>query len=168
MYKYNYSEYNFSILFWLYFSSVNTLQNILVDIQYISFRYKTWWLDIYMPYKVTTMRSLVSIWHHSQLFQYHWLYSLCCTWHPCDLFYTWQFLLLSSLHVFHPCTNPFPSGICYLLLLSILFVEIYLPVVCGSNSVIFHYDIVFPYMNTLQFIHSLVDGPFLSSLGNNK
>ena len=37
-------------------------------------------------------------------------YSLHCTIHPCDLFYSWKFVPLNPLHLFHPSLHPLPSG----------------------------------------------------------
>ena len=52
-------------------------------------------LDIYVIDEVITPVSLAPTWHHTWLLQYHLLYSLCCTSHPCDYFYNWQFVLNS-------------------------------------------------------------------------
>lgn len=41
-----------------------------------TFRCGTYWLDIDTPYVVITPISLVSIWHHTSLLQYYWVYSL--------------------------------------------------------------------------------------------
>ena len=74
--------------------------SITVVIQYyISLGYTTLWLDIYITYKLIAPISLVSIWHHIQLLQYYWLYSLYCILHVRDYFYNYQFglLILSPL-----------------------------------------------------------------------
>ena len=67
------------------------------------------WLDIYITYEVTLLTNLVRSGSHTQLLQYDWLFSLCCTLHPCGCSVTtnWYFLI-PSLDLFYP--HPFPSG----------------------------------------------------------
>ena len=56
--------------------------------------------------------SLVTICHSTELLQYYWLYSQCCTLYPHELFYNWNFVLINSLHLFWQtpihllCGNP--------------------------------------------------------------
>ena len=44
------------------------------------------WFNIFMHYKMINTVSPVTICVHTKLLQYYWLYSLCCTLHPYDLF----------------------------------------------------------------------------------
>ena len=37
--------------------------------------------------------------HHTWLLQYYWLYSLCCTLHPCDCFVTANLLLITVYRI---------------------------------------------------------------------
>ena len=67
----------------------------IVDLQnFISFQCTTQWFNISADYA-------------SELLYCYWLYSLCCTLHPCDLFYNWRSVPLSPLHYF----TPSPLGI---------------------------------------------------------
>jgi len=50
--------------------------------------------DIHIQYDMITMISVVTNCHHTKLLQNCQLYSLCCTLHPGDLFYTWKFVQL--------------------------------------------------------------------------
>ena len=69
----------------------------IVDLQnFISFQCTTEWFNISVDYA-------------SELLYCYWLYSLCCTLHPCDLFYNWQSVPLSPLHYF----TPSPLGIIF-------------------------------------------------------
>ena len=54
--------------------------------QYISFRYVTEWLNIFIYYRMFTMINLVPIHPHIELLQYYWLYSLCYKLHTHELF----------------------------------------------------------------------------------
>ena len=50
----------------------------IIDLQcYISFRCGTLWFNIFVDY--TSYKVIIK----------YWLYSLCCTLHPCNLFYNW-------------------------------------------------------------------------------
>ena len=62
---------------------------------------------------------VITLWngHHSmssnrlllyKLLQYYWLYSLCCTLYPCDLFYNWKFIFPNHLHLFHSISHHSP------------------------------------------------------------
>lgn len=52
--------------------------------------------------------SLVAIFHCTKLLWYYWLSSLCCTVHPRDLFYKWEFVLLNPLYLFCLSLHPLP------------------------------------------------------------
>lgn len=70
---------------------------ITIDKQYcISFRYS----DSLFSYIIITTVGLVTICHHTELLQYYWLYSLCCTLHLSDLFHSWKFVPFNPLHKF--------------------------------------------------------------------
>ena len=67
-----------SIIFWskaVFFFSFSFLNRSIVDMQYyISF----WYINIVIwhlnTYELITMTSLVTIWHHTKLLLYYWLY----------------------------------------------------------------------------------------------
>lgn len=75
----------------------------------MSFRYTTKWFSIHMSYDVITTISVVTICHPPWLLWHYLLRSLCCSWHPHDLFYSWSlyFLILSPfLTVSSPLWGP--------------------------------------------------------------
>lgn len=63
-------------------------------------------------------QCLVTTCHHTDLLQYYWPYSLCCTLCPHELFIlNWKCILLNPLHIFHP----FPPSLSLLAATSSLF-----------------------------------------------
>ena len=76
-----------------------------VDTQcYLSFRCTRELFYFSIHYTMLT-QSVATIYHHTALLQYHWLYSLCCPFYPRDLFISQLETCISSL--FHPFC-PFP------------------------------------------------------------
>lgn len=61
--------------------------------KYTSFMCTTQWFNLCLHCKVITRISLVIIRHCTKL-AYYWLYSSCCTLHPYDLSYDWNFVPL--------------------------------------------------------------------------
>ena len=105
----------------------------MINLQhYISFRYTTYWFNIFVHYKMNPTISLLTICHHTKLLQYYWLYSLCYTLHLWDLFYNWEFVLLNPLHLF--CPHPHPHTLWWLPV-TFLYLQVFL--VCYACSFVF-------------------------------
>ena len=61
--------------------------------------------------EMITMVSLVTIHDQTNLLQYCWLYSLCVHYiHGSYLSYSWKFVPLNPLHLFHQHPQPFLCG----------------------------------------------------------
>ena len=56
-------------------------------------------MNFYIYYELITMRSLLTICHHTKLLQYYWLYSVLCTLYP---YYT--YFIIASLYILIPFT----------------------------------------------------------------
>ena len=72
--------------------------------------------SLYIMLQITA--SMAAICPHTRFLQYHWLDSLCCTFHPCDLFIPyWKSVPSTPLHSFSAI--PHFSGnhllVCFLL-----------------------------------------------------
>jgi len=65
---------------------------------YVSYRCHSDSISIH--YKMIIMICLVNICHCTNILQYKWLYSSCCTFHP-HLFCSWDLVPLNLPHLFH-------------------------------------------------------------------
>ena len=75
---------------------------------YINFRYTAYWFDSSICYHMLTA-SVATICHHITLLQYHWLYSLCCTFHPMTYsFHNCKFITPTSSLTFPFLLRPSP------------------------------------------------------------
>ena len=82
----------------VYFSRVDTQC-------YVSFRCVTQQSNFTIHYDVLAT-SLPTICCHKTLLQYHWLYSLCCTFDSCDLFHYWKPISPTLCHSFCQSCSP--------------------------------------------------------------
>lgn len=73
----------------------------------ISFRYASWWLNIYIHYERITTISLVTVCHHKKLLKYYWLYPYAAYYiHMIYLFYNWKEIPVSPLTYFTLVPSP--------------------------------------------------------------
>lgn len=76
----------------------------------IIFRCTRKWFDIFIYYGIITLWRLVTIYHHTKLWQFYSLYSLCCALYPVTDFITGSLYFLIHFKYFtqppaHPSSN---------------------------------------------------------------
>lgn len=92
-------------IFVLFFIEVQLVYNIIL-ISGLKHQGST----ICIYYKMLVTISIVTICYHAKVLQYYLLYSLCCAFHPCDLFNNWNFVPFQPFTYFTCPPSPHPYG----------------------------------------------------------